>query len=143
MLSTISWGWFVSVIVTLTALYYLTICLVFHRKATFHCVKAIIRWLKFKAGLILTFLLVSGILRAQDGTQGINQANQMIRGYFDPAVQLMYGIGALFGLIGAVRVYHAFHEGHGDEAKRRAAAWFGACIFLVIVATVIRSFFGI
>jgi len=86
---------------------------------------------------------IAGAVLAQDGTQGINQANQMIRGYFDPAVQLMYGIGALFGLIGAVRVYHAFHEGHGDDAKRRAAAWFGACIFLVIVATVIRSFFGL
>ena len=136
MLSSISWGRFGSVILSLTALYYLAIGLLFYHKA-------IIRWLKFKAGLIVLFLLATGILRAQDGTQGINQANQMIRGYFDPAVQLMYGIGALFGLIGAVRVYHAFHEGHGDEAKRRAASWFGACIFLVIVATVIKSFFGI
>jgi hypothetical protein len=143
MLNSISWGRFVSVILSLTALYYLAICIVFHRKATIRCGKTIIRWLKFKAGLIVIFLLAAGVVEAQDGTQGINQANQMIRGYFDPAVQLMYGIGALFGLIGAVRVYHAFHEGHGDEAKRRAAAWFGACIFLVIVATVIRSFFGI
>jgi hypothetical protein len=136
MLSTISWARFGSVILTLTALYYAVICLIFY-------LESIIRWAKFKAGLIAIGILATGILRAQDGTQGINQANQMIRGYFDPAVQLMYGIGALFGLIGAVRVYHAFHEGHGDEAKRRAAAWFGACIFLVIVATVIRSFFGL
>jgi hypothetical protein len=136
MLSPISWGRFGSVILTITALYYLAVCLIFYHKP-------IIRWLKFKVGLIATGLLATGIVQAQDGTQGINQANQMIRGYFDPAVQLMYGIGAIFGLIGAVRVYHAFHEGHGDEAKRRAAAWFGACIFLVIVATVIRSFFGI
>lgn len=136
MLSSISWGRFGSTILTLTALYYLAVCLIFYHKA-------IIRWLKFKAGLIVTGLLVTSVLHAQDGTQGINQANQMIRGYFDPAVQLMYGIGAIFGLIGAVRVYHAFHEGHGDDAKRRAAAWFGACIFLVIVATVIRSFFGL
>ncbi|HRG94170.1 MAG TPA: DUF4134 family protein, partial [Chitinophagaceae bacterium] len=24
-----------------------------------------------------------------------------------------------------------------------AAAWFGSCVFLVVVATVIRSFFGV
>jgi len=136
MLSSISWGRFGSVILSFAALYYLVTCLLFYHKA-------IIRWLKLKAGLVAVGLLASFAVRAQDGTQGINQANQMIRGYFDPAVQLMYGIGALFGLIGAVRVYHAFHEGHGDEAKRRAASWFGACIFLVIVATVIRSFFGL
>lgn len=136
MLSTISWGQFGSVILSLTALYYLAVCLIFYHKP-------IIRWLKFKAGLIITGLLATSVLHAQDGKQGIDQANQMIRGYFDPAVQLMYGISAIFGLIGAVRVYHAFHEGHGDDAKRRAASWFGACIFLVIVATVLRSFFGI
>ena len=136
MLSSISWGQFGSVILTLTALYYLAVCLIFYHKS-------IIRWLKFKAGLIVTGLLVTSVLHAQDGTQGINQANQMIRGYFDPAVQLMYGIGAIFGLIGAVRVYHAFHGGHGEDARRHAVAWFGACIFLVIVATVIRSFFGL
>ncbi|MBS1605450.1 MAG: DUF4134 domain-containing protein [Bacteroidetes bacterium] len=136
MLSSISWARFGSVILTLTALYYLAVCLFIYHKA-------IIRWLKFKAGLIATGLLTTSILHAQDGTQGINQANQMVRSYFDPAVQLMYGIGAIVGLIGAIRVYQAFHDGHGEEARRRAASWFFACVFLVLVALVIRSFFGL
>jgi hypothetical protein len=32
----------------------------------------------------------------------------------------------------------------GDpDTSRVAAAWFGSCIFLVVVATVLKSFFGV
>jgi hypothetical protein len=54
----------------------------------------------------------------------------------------MYAVGAILGLIGAVRVYQKWNHGDHDTSKV-AAAWFGSCIFLVIVATVIRSFFGL
>ena len=49
-------------------------------------------------------------------------------------------IGAVVGLIGGVRVYSKFSSGDPDVSKT-AAAWFGACIFLVVAATVLRSFF--
>jgi len=49
-------------------------------------------------------LLCSIAARAQDGNAGINQANTMVRSYFATGVQLMYAIGAILGLIGAVRV---------------------------------------
>jgi hypothetical protein len=55
---------------------------------------------------------------------------------------LMYAIGAVVGLIGAVKVYQKWNAGEPDTGKV-AAAWFGSCIFLVIVATVLRSFFGV
>jgi hypothetical protein len=47
-------------------------------------------------------------------------------------------------LIGAVRVYRIWNsdEGHG-QAYKAAGAWFGSCIFIVLVATVIRAFFGL
>ncbi|MFX8957471.1 DUF4134 family protein, partial [Acinetobacter baumannii] len=35
-----------------------------------------------------------------------------------------------------------WNSGDHDTGKV-AAAWFGSCVFLVIVATVIRSFFGV
>jgi hypothetical protein len=54
----------------------------------------------------------------------------------------MYAIGAVVGLIGAVKVYNKWSHGDHDTGKV-AAAWFGACIFLVVVATVIKSFFGV
>lgn len=93
------------------------------------------------ASLITGLLLTTGI-QAQDGNAGINQANTTVRGYFDAGTNLMYAVGAILGLIGAVKVYQKWNHGDHDTSKV-AAAWFGSCIFLVIVATVIKSFFGL
>lgn len=82
------------------------------------------------------------IAYAQDGNAGINEAATQVRSYFDTGTQLMYAIGAVVGLIGAVKVYQKWNAGEPDTGKV-AAAWFGSCIFLVIVATVLRSFFGV
>ena len=79
---------------------------------------------------------------AQDGIAGINEANQKVRSYFDAGTELMYAVGALLGLIGAVKVYQKWNAGDPDTGKV-AAAWFGSCVFLVVVATVIKSFFGV
>ncbi len=89
-----------------------------------------------------TVLLVSAILNAQDGTAGINEANTKVRSYFSAGTNLMYAVGAIVGLIGAIKVYQKWNSGDQDTGKV-AAAWFGSCVFLVIVATVIRSFFGV
>ncbi|MBF4487776.1 DUF4134 domain-containing protein [Flavobacterium sp. SLB02] len=80
--------------------------------------------------------------RAQDGVAGINEANQKVRSYFDAGTELMYAVGAILGLIGAVKVYQKWNAGDPDTGKV-AAAWFGSCVFLVVVATVIKSFFGV
>nr|WP_067054228.1 DUF4134 domain-containing protein [Mucilaginibacter sp. L294] len=87
-------------------------------------------------------MAVSIYSRAQDGNAGINEANQKVRGYFESGTQLMYAVGAILGLIGAVKVYQKWNAGDPDTSKV-AAAWFGSCIFLVVVATVIKSFFGV
>ena len=81
-------------------------------------------------------------LFAQDGNAGINEANTKVRSYFAAGTNLMYAVGAVVGLIGAVKVYQKWNSGDQDTGKV-AAAWFGSCVFLVVVATVIRSFFGV
>jgi type II secretory pathway component PulF len=91
---------------------------------------------------LLTFLLPALSARAQDGSSGINQATTMVKGYFDAGCNLMYAIGAILGIVGAIKVYRKWNEGEPDTNKV-AAAWFGSCIFLVVVATVIKSFFGL
>jgi hypothetical protein len=53
--------------------------------------------------LFWTAMLTAAAVTAQDGNSGINQANSMVRSYFDTGVNLMYAIGAIFGLIGAIR----------------------------------------
>jgi hypothetical protein len=89
--------------------------------------------------LLLTEAMISS---AQDGNAGIQEANTQVRSYFESGTNLMYGIGAIVGLIGAVKVYQKWNSGDQDTSKV-AAAWFGSCIFLVVVATIIKSFFGI
>src|SRR3978361_1798426 len=79
---------------------------------------------------------------AQDANAGINEANTKVRSYFAAGTNLMYAVGAILGLIGAVKVYQKWNSGDQDTGKV-AAAWFGSCVFLVVVATVIKSFFGI
>ena len=54
--------------------------------------------------------------------------------------KLIYAIGAVVGLIGGVKVYGKFSSGDPDTSKT-AASWFGACIFLIAAATILRSFF--
>jgi hypothetical protein len=98
---------------------------------------------KCKSIAICFFLSITSLLVcAQDGTAGIDEANTLVRQYFESGVTLMYAIGAVVGLIGAVRVYQKWSGGHPDTGST-AAAWFGSCIFLIVVATVLRSFFGI
>ena len=93
-------------------------------------------------GVCVLMSLICFSALAQDGNAGINEANTKVRSYFAAGVNLMYAVGAIVGLIGAVKVYQKWNSGDHDTGKV-AAAWFGSCVFLVIVATVIRSFFGV
>jgi hypothetical protein len=92
--------------------------------------------------LVAAMLVVSIVGEGQDGNAGILDANNKVRSYFTSGTQLMYAIGALLGLIGAVKVYSKWNAGDHDTGKV-AAAWFGSCVFLVVVVTVIKAFFGI
>jgi glycerol uptake facilitator-like aquaporin len=96
----------------------------------------------FIESVLLIAMSGSAFAQTADGAAGISQATSTIAGYFDAGCNLMYAIGAILGLIGAVKVYQKWNHGDHDTGKV-AAAWFGSCIFLVIVATVIKSFFGI
>ncbi len=92
--------------------------------------------------LTALLVLLAQFAVAQDGLAGINQANQEVRSYFGAGTNLMYAVGALLALIGAVKVYQKWNNGDQDTGKV-AAAWFGSCVFLVIVTTVVRAFFGV
>jgi hypothetical protein len=88
----------------------------------------------------VTMLTTLEAMAQGDGAAGIVEATQMVTSYFDPATQLIYAIGAVVGLIGGVKVYNKFSSGDPDTSKT-AASWFGACIFLIVAATILRSFF--
>ncbi len=90
--------------------------------------------------MAIVLIAAANAFAAGDGSAGINEATKMITGYFDPATKLIYAIGAVVGLIGGVKVYGKFSSGDPDTSKT-AASWFGACVFLIVAATILRSFF--
>ena len=93
--------------------------------------------------MMLLFLLMATAMGAYaqgNGIAGINEATKMVTSYFDPGTKLIYAVGAVVGLIGGIKVYNKFSSGDPDTSKT-AASWFGACIFLIVAATILRSFF--
>ena len=85
-------------------------------------------------------MAAAGVMAQGNGQAGITEATQMVTSYFDSGTKLIYAIGAVVGLIGGVKVYGKFSSGDPDTSKT-AASWFGACIFLIVAATILRSFF--
>lgn len=95
---------------------------------------------KIKA--LIALLFIATVSLAQDGNAGINEATNQVKSYFATGTNLMYAIGAIVGLVGAIKVYKKWSDGEHDTGKV-ASSWFGACIFLVVVSTVLKSFFGV
>ena len=90
--------------------------------------------------LLTALLSVTRASAAGNGLSGINEATSMVTSYFDPGTKLVYAIGAVVGRIGGIKVYSKWSSGDPDTSKT-AASWFGACIFLIVAATILRSFF--
>ena len=90
--------------------------------------------------LLLIAATATGAYAQGNGMAGINEATKMVTSYFDPGTKLIYAIGAVVGLIGGIKVYNKCSSGDPDTSKT-AASWFGACIFLIVAATILRSFF--
>jgi len=95
-----------------------------------------------KIKIIIVQLFIATVSVAQDGNAGINEATNQVKSYFSTGTNLMYAIGAIVGLVGAIKVYKKWNDGEHDTGKV-ASSWFGSCIFLVVVATVLKSFFGV
>jgi hypothetical protein len=90
--------------------------------------------------VVAMFFVAAGAFAQGNGLQGINDATNMVTSYFDPITKLIYAIGAVLGLVGGIKVYSKFQSGDPDTSKT-AASWFGGCIFLIVTATILRSFF--
>ena len=95
-----------------------------------------------KSAIFLILMLPASLTSfAQgNGMAGISEATNMVTSYFDPLTKLIFAVAAVLGLVGGVRVYSKFNSGDPD-ASNSATALFLSCVFLVIVGTVLRSFF--
>ena len=88
----------------------------------------------------VALLAASATFAQGNGMEGITEATNMVTSYFDPLTKLIFAVAAILGLVGGVRVYSKFSSGDPDASKS-ATALFLSCVFLVIVGTVLRSFF--
>ena len=95
-----------------------------------------------KSAIFLILMLPASLASfAQgNGMAGISEATNMVTSYFDPLTKLIFAVAAVLGLVGGVRVYSKFNSGDPDASKS-ATVLFLSCVFLVIVGTVLRSFF--
>lgn len=89
---------------------------------------------------MLCVFVTASVFAQGQGLAGINEVTSMMTSYFDPATKLCYAIGAVLGLVGGIKTYSKFSSGDPDTSKT-AASWFFACIFLIVAATILRSFF--
>jgi hypothetical protein len=108
-----------------------------------HFQKAWPRYVRVTLLLCFCLFTFTVCLYAQDkGEVGIGKATELVKKYFEKATLLLYGLGGVIGLYGAVKVYSKWSAGD-QETQKAAAAWFGGCIFLVLVVTILRAFLGL
>ncbi len=96
----------------------------------------------YQQSLAFVALFILGVYNClAQSSAGIDQATSEVNSYVDPVANLIIAIGAVVGLIGGVRVYIKWQSGDQDTQKA-IMGWFGACLFLILVGVVIRSFFS-
>jgi hypothetical protein len=86
-------------------------------------------------------LLALGAI-AQPGIDEMQQARQQLASSFFSAMDCAMVLAGIFGIVGAMRIYHNWQMGHPriDEA---VMAWFLAAVFMVLAGTFLRAAFGI
>lgn len=79
---------------------------------------------------------------AQPGLNEMRQARQDLTSSFFSSLDASLVLAALFGIIGAVRIYHNLQMGK-ERMTGEVAAWFFAAIFIVLMGAFVRTLFGI
>lgn len=88
----------------------------------------------------IMMLCVQTIFAQGGGGAGIQAAATEIKSYMGAMTTLTYAIGAIVGVIGAIRIYVKWTS--GDDINKELMGWGGAFIFLMVVPTVVNGFFG-
>lgn len=90
--------------------------------------------------LFLTLFVANTDLYAQ--AAAITTAIDKIKEYWGPLKGLIYVIGGVVGIIGALRIYNKWTNGDQDINKE-ILGWGGACLFLILAPTFVGAFFGL
>lgn len=89
-------------------------------------------------------LFVQGVAFAQntiaDGASALESLTTDLENYIDPVTKVVYIVAAVVGLVGALRVYTNWQNGK-ENVMATATGWLGACLFLLVANTVVRTMF--
>jgi len=79
---------------------------------------------------------------AQPGINEMQQAQQSLASSFFSAMDCSLVLAGIFGIFGAVRIYHNWQMGR-QGISEEVAAWFFAAFFVVLAGFFLRAVFGI
>ena len=88
------------------------------------------------------FLLVAIASMAQPGLNEMQQAQSDLSSSFFSALDCSLVVAAIFGILGAVRIYHNWQMGH-PRIDQAVTGWFFAALFMVLAGAFLRAIFGL
>lgn len=93
---------------------------------------------------VLIFLAsMPKLANAQPGIAEMNQASGQLKNSFFAAFDFTLVLATLFGILGAVTIYHNWQMGKDRHITAEVAAWFFAALFMVLMGPFLRALFGI
>ncbi|HVW15822.1 MAG TPA: DUF4134 family protein [Mucilaginibacter sp.] len=92
--------------------------------------------------LLIPLLLLAIATNAQPGLNEMQQAQQSLTQSFFSALDCSLVVAAIFGILGAVRIYHNWQMGH-PRIDQAVAAWFFAALFMVLAGGFLQAVFSI
>jgi hypothetical protein len=78
----------------------------------------------------------------QPGIDEMDQAKQSLTSSFFSAMDCALVLAGIFGIIGALRIYHNWQLGR-QGINEEVSAWFFAALFMVLAGAFLRAVFGI
>ena len=78
----------------------------------------------------------------QPGIDEMQQAQQSLDQSFFSATGLAMVLAAIFGIIGALRIYHNWQMGR-ERITFEVAAWFFSALFMVLAGAFLKALFGL
>ena len=90
----------------------------------------------------LFYCLISPSFGQVPGIQEFGDATRMVRNQYHALTYTASILGAIFGLVGGLRIYNNWQSGkHHIDAQ--VMGWLGAFIFLQLIAVIIGAMYGV
>ncbi|TSJ40952.1 DUF4134 domain-containing protein [Mucilaginibacter corticis] len=95
-----------------------------------------------KAWIACCLGLLNSKANAQPGIDEMQQARQQLQSTFFSALDCSLVLAAIFGIVGAVRIYHNWQMGY-PQIDEMVLAWFFAAIFMILAGVFLKAVFGL